>query len=329
MLIPTTQEVEFGRNGPVAKGASDEQQRSQRILVVMRWLLVGAVFFVINYHAGTGTAEQVALNLIALVDGFDNPNFLLYFPALLAFTLVFPGWWSFLYCLAVILAYLFVILFTHAGFDGGDSVDVKDLVLRLVTLASTVLLANMVVQIERRRRERAVAAERAASQERQRIAEEIHDGVSQNVYMLAINLEALAEAEGRADAGPWRAEQISGMVQLAKETLIATRGLLTDLHPLEPDNRRLLERASNQAREFPAVTGIPVCVAVDGSRASWRRVRPARSTVFCRRAWRTSTNMRTRQRQASSSPTHRRPSRSNSLTTGSASMSMPSQAAMA
>jgi signal transduction histidine kinase len=201
---------------------------------------------------------------IALVDGFDNPNFLLYYPALLAFTLVFPGWWSSLYSLAVVIAYLLVSVLTHNAFDGGDSADVKDLVIRLVTLAGTVLLANLVVQIERRRRERAVAAERAAGRERERIAEEIHDGVSQNVYMLAMNLETLAEVDGRADAGPKRADQISGMVQLAKETLIATRGLLTNLQPLTLDSLGLAERVRNHAREFSAVTGIPVRIAVEG-----------------------------------------------------------------
>ena len=273
---------------------TEQQRASLPILVVVRWLLLGAVLFVINFRAGTDAGEQIALNFvvlgnallnvrlhwlmwngrrilvalplvaslyditgitagIALVDGFDNPNFLLYFPALLAFTLVFPGWWSVLYATGALAAYTPISIFTHSAFDGGDKADLKDLFLRLIAMASTLLIANMIVRIERHRRERAVAAERASGLERERVSEEIHDGVAQNVYLLAMNLEMLAEAERDPD----RAERVSSMVRLAKETLIETRGLLTNLQPVMAGTKGLPDLVRTQAEEFAAVTRIP------------------------------------------------------------------------
>ena len=280
---------------------SEQQRASLPILVVVRWLILGVVLFFLNFHAGAETGERIGLNLVlvgaallnarlhwlmwngrripvalpllaslyditgitagvALIDGFDNPNFLVYFPALLAFTLVFPGWWSVLYTAGALAAYTPISILTHSAFDGGDTADVKAMVLRLTTLVATLLIANMIVRIERRRRERAVAAEHASGLERERVSEEIHDGVAQNVYLLAMNLEMLAEAERDPD----RAERVSSMVRLAKETLIETRGLLTNLQPVMAGTKGLPDLVRTQAEEFAAVTRIPVHVNIDG-----------------------------------------------------------------
>ena len=201
---------------------------------------------------------------ILLVDGFDNPNFVLYYPALLAFTLVFPGRLSFSYAAATMLAYGFIGVLTHSAFDADEPSDVKSILLRLLTMIATVIIGNLVVRIDRERRARAVAAERAANAERERIQQEIHDGVSQNVYMLAMNLEALADLENQPAEKARRAERIGAMVRLAKETLIETHGLLTSLQPVMLGDRRLADLLRTQAQEFSAVTGVPVSVTVDG-----------------------------------------------------------------
>ena len=281
-----------------------EQQARQRILIVMRWLLLAAIFVVVNYSPTTTGFDFVGLNVIlvvatlinadlqwlmwrnrpialgltlfasaydlvgltlaiALVDGFDNPNFVLYYPALLAFTLVFPGRLSFSYVGAAMLAYGLIGVLTHSAFDADEPADVKGILVRLLTMIATVIIGNLVVRIDRERRARAVAAERAANAERERIQQEIHDGVSQNVYMLAMNLEALADLENRPEEKPRRADPL-GAARLAKETLIETRGLLTSLQPVMLGDRRLADLLRTQAQEFSAVTGVPVSVTVDG-----------------------------------------------------------------
>ena len=307
-----------------------EQQARLLILIVMRWLLLAAAFFVADYRPGTTAADLTALNVvlaiavllnahlhwllwrqrpialvlplaaslydllavtlgIAFVDGFDNSNFVLYYPALLAITLVFPGPLSLAYAGAAMLAYALIGVTTHDAFDVHDRTDVKAMVIRLISMAATIIIGNLVVRIDRPRRAQAVTAERAAGAERQRVAEEIHDGVSQNVYMLAMSLETLADVEARQAADPRRATQIQAMVQLAKETLIETRGLLTSLQPVMLGLRSLSEFLQNQAQEFTAITGIPVRVAVDGPPNPSRLTPPWISTGSSRRAWPMST----------------------------------------
>src|SRR5438876_1178660 len=42
-----------------------------------------------------GVLDAAAISIaVALIDGFANETFVLYYPALLAFSLVFRGWWS-------------------------------------------------------------------------------------------------------------------------------------------------------------------------------------------------------------------------------------------
>src|SRR4029079_5022927 len=110
----------------------------------------------------------------------------------------------------------------------------KALVLRLATMATAALTANLVVRVERTLRQRAVAealameqraitAEREAAFERQRLSQEVHDGLSQNAYMLALGLEAAAETMSRDSADPRAIERMQGLVRLARQTLLETR----------------------------------------------------------------------------------------------------------
>jgi signal transduction histidine kinase len=219
---------------------------------------------------------------IALVDGFVNESFVLYYPALLAISVVFPGRWSVLFALVCAIAYLGVSLPAHDNFQAGSPGDQRMLVLRLAAMAATVLIANLVVRIERDRRERAVAAEaaratqvqdleeraraaeRAVEEERRRLSREVHDGIAQQVYMLTLGLETVTTlAADRPD------ERVTGRLdalgRLAKQTLLDTRNLLFDLGDIMAGEAGLDRLIRNQAREFAAITGIAVDVRVCGA----------------------------------------------------------------
>jgi signal transduction histidine kinase len=240
--------------------------------LALGWALVASVF--------DATAITVAVDL---VDGFRSNGFVLYYPALLAFSVVFPGRPSLAYGAAVALAYLAVALAKPESFDPGAASDQRALALRLATMAATVLIANIVVRIERERRERAVAAEaeraaqvlaleqrareleQAAQEERRRLSREVHDGVSQAVYMLTLGLETAAALAAREDApGPLR-ERLAALVALAKQALLDTRNLLFDLEGVLAGQTALSTLVHNQAREFAAVTAIAVDVRVTGT----------------------------------------------------------------
>ena len=219
-----------------------------------------------------GVYDVTGLTLaILLVDGFDNPSFVLLYPALLGFTLVFPGRTSLLYVAAVTAAYAAIAVATHGAFDAGEKADVKSLALRLSTMPATVLIGNLVVRVERQRRDEAVAAERAALAERQRVTQEIHDGIAQGLYMLALNLEANTDVIESATPDPQLGRRMRGLVRLAKQTLLDTRSLLYNLQPAMAGREGLGHLLREQAGEFSAVTGIPVEVAIDGPE---RRLEP-------------------------------------------------------
>ncbi len=218
---------------------------------------------------------------IAAVDGFDNPTFLLYFPALLSFVLVFPGKWSFVYTTGVMAAYSLAAILPHETFDRDSATDQKAMVLRLLTLATASLTANLVVRLERTRRlqavaaegertreafaaeQRATAAELRVESERRRLSREVHDGVSQRVYMLTLGLETAAiAAERTGDAA--LSERIGALHRVSREALFETRNLLFDLGQVMAGKAELAELIRNQAGEFASITGIAGDVEVEG-----------------------------------------------------------------
>jgi signal transduction histidine kinase len=138
-----------------------------------------------------GFYDAVAVTgAIAIVDGFTNPSFVLYYPALLSFVLVFPGRWSVVYTAVIIAAYVAATVPGRDNFDIGSTGDQKALILRLLTMATASFTANLVVRYERLRRlaavsealaseQRAADAERRVEHERSRLSQEVHDGISQ------------------------------------------------------------------------------------------------------------------------------------------------------
>ncbi|MGI8925204.1 MAG: sensor histidine kinase [Tepidiformaceae bacterium] len=302
-----------------------ERREGIKVLVVMRWMLIGAALFVIDYRPGTPNEVLLPLNGLVIVaailnsvlqvrlvrrasiptglpliagaydaiaitgamwarDGFDNQSYLLYYPALLAFAITFPGWRSLVYCGATTAAYTGIVVLAHpAQFDGSWATDQKALALRLTTMVATVVAANMVVRIEVGRRRRAVEAEadrqqevmqlqqeaaereRAGEEERRRLSREIHDGVSQGVYMLALGLETLADARAHGQQNGADGERLEGLLTLARHTLLDTRGLLFDLSGVMAGETSLAALVENQASEFRAVTGVKTEVMVEGT----------------------------------------------------------------
>ena len=179
---------------------------------ILQWRLLRPRPIPLWFPVAVGFYDVVGVTFaISSVEGFDNPSFLLYYPALLSFVLVFPGKWSFAYTAAVMAAYTASSVIGHDSFDPSGAGDQKALVLRLLTLATVALMGNVVVRVERRRRLAAVAAgERAAEErlaaeqraleagreveaERRRLSREIHDGVSQRVYMSAQQVPRLVD----------------------------------------------------------------------------------------------------------------------------------------
>lgn len=104
--------------------------------------------------------------------------------------------------------------------------------------------------------------EMAAQEERTRIAREIHDGIAQAMYALALNLETCADL-AEQDKGPLR-DRLRQLVPLAKQALLETRHYIFDLRPLLAGEGDLPSVMQNQVREFQTVAGINASLETRG-----------------------------------------------------------------
>ena len=292
------------------------------ILLAIRWLLIAIALLADNYRNDIGTdgvvgidvliAVAALLNLtlqlaylrdsvpvllpvltglfdgtavvlsVGIVDGFRSNNYILLYPALFAFGLVFPSRLSIIYTALTLVAYTAVVTTTHHSFRPANPLDQKTLLMRLGTLASTVYVANVVTRTERERRARAVAAEagrsaellalerrareaeQAAEEERRRLSREVHDGISQDAYMLTLGLETVLAALARGQPAEQVEQRLTGLLGVAKQTLLESRNLLFDLAGVMEGSEALSALLRNQAAEFAAVSGIAVDVQVEG-----------------------------------------------------------------
>ena len=232
---------------------------------------------------------------IGVTTRFGNTFFPFYYPALLGLSLVFSSRrLSFGVVTLVAIAYATLSIALEPGVsyaEGGE----KILIVRIASMYGVVAAASLMTRIEMNRRRQAVEAERAQSQrnlelqqkaqeaelaaqeERHRIAREIHDGISQSIYALSLNLETCADMAER-EQGPLR-EQLQRLVPMAKKTLLETRHYIYDLKPLLSGESDLVAVAENQVKEFQMVAGTTVQLSVDGEP---RRVPVAVATGFYR-----------------------------------------------
>lgn len=137
-------------------------------LMVMNFFLHGA--YVVEKPQNRGVVSLVSLVDLAIVtlivvffqgkSGFGSPFFVFYYPLVLAFALVFPWRIAAVYTIATIAAYAAVCVFTGTV-DG--MTDLKTLIMRAITLASTGALATYYWRIQRDRRREAFGVAPAAT----------------------------------------------------------------------------------------------------------------------------------------------------------------------
>jgi signal transduction histidine kinase len=121
-------------------------------------------------------------------------------------------------------------------------------------------------------------SELAASEERSRIAREIHDGIAQRMFMLTLSLETCAELAARAGQEALR-ERLEDLMRLSKQALWEVRHYIFDLKPLLEGEAALLGSVRNQVREFETISGIAVAFEVQGAE---RQMATASATALFR-----------------------------------------------
>ena len=217
---------------------------------------------------------------IAATTGFQNTFFVFYYPALLALPLALSSRLYSLMIVALVAAtYTLIAVFMDPRLVPADGED-RILVVRIATMVAVVWIAQMTMELERKRRREAVDAERrqwqrsmglqeraqraelAAQEERNRIAREIHDGIAQSIYMLSLQLETCADLAARQAKG--LTQRLEQLVGLSKQTLLDVRHYIFDLKPYLAGEKSVIEMLENQAREFSKAAGISTTLDTSG-----------------------------------------------------------------
>ena len=130
-------------------------------------LLIAANFYLHGRFVMRQPANAILLTIATTIDfifitvvivlgaggetGIDNPFFVLYFPVMLAYSLVFPRRRTLVMAFSLIAVYLLICLFIPPGISIPEG-DEKVLAVRIVMLLVTALLGTMYWRIQRLRR---------------------------------------------------------------------------------------------------------------------------------------------------------------------------------
>ncbi|MDA0677477.1 MAG: sensor histidine kinase [Chloroflexi bacterium] len=228
--------------------------------------------------------DLIAISVgIAITNRFLNTFFVLYYPAMVGMALVISSRRMLvLVTSATAAAYACISIFMAPGLDI-DSGDERRLTARIVVMYASVLAAHLILREERRRRRDAVwtimqqaeenarlqtiaqRAELKAAEQRYRIGRDIHDGIAQSLYGIALNLESAADAARQGDTEAVT-RKLEALVPISKQALLETRHYMHDLRPMLGQGGDLCTAVENLVTEFRNISGLSVELHVEGDR---------------------------------------------------------------
>ncbi len=196
--------------------------------------------------------------------GFQNTFFVLYYPALAMFAVVFTSFrLSFAWITMVAVAYSALSLLLEPGVEF-DIKEEKVLFTRIAVMYAVVAAVNLVSRFERIRRREAVERERELQRERIELSQTIHDTVAQSAYIIGLGVETAHEL-AEATQGEKREEllaKLSAIHALSKLTIWELR------HPIDTgpifEGRELNRVLRSHASAFATVTSIPAELVQSG-----------------------------------------------------------------
>ena len=214
--------------------------------VTWRWMLALSVMDVTMLTAG-----------IAVSSSFQNSFFVLYYPALAMFAVVFTSSMiSFLAVTLVAAMYTTVSLLVEPVVDF-EIKEEKVLFIRIVAMYGVVMAVNLISRFERIRRREAVERERELQGEQIGLAQTMHDTVAQSTYMIGIGIETAIElAKARED------EDRDALLAKLRATHTLSKAAMWELrHPIEIgpifEGRELGRVLSSHASTFTTITSFP------------------------------------------------------------------------
>ena len=193
---------------------------------------------------------------LAISGGFNNGFFVLYYPAIATFAVVFASFrlsFAWVSMVAVLYAALSLVVDPTVDFDAKME---KVLFIRIVTMFAVVAAVNLIMRLERTRRAEAVERERQLQQERIELSQTIHDTIAQSAYMIGLGLETaieLASSRNDEDRDELLAK-LSATHALSKSTMWELRHPI-DIGPIF-EGRELSRVLRSHASTFTTITSI-------------------------------------------------------------------------
>ena len=227
--------------------------RSNRT-VTRRWALALSTMDVLTATAG----------IVVSASGFQNTFFVLYYPALAMFAVVFTSFrlsFAWVTMVAVVYAALSLVMEPDIDFEIKEE---KVLFTRIVVMYAVVAAVNLVSRFERIRRREAVERERELQRERIELSQTIHDTIAQAAYMIGLGLETAIElADARND------ENRDELIAKLEATHALSKSTMWELrHPIDAgpifDGRELGRVLRSHASTFTAITSIPTELVQSG-----------------------------------------------------------------
>ena len=193
---------------------------------------------------------------LAISSGFENTFFVLYYPALAMFAVVFTSV-RLSFAVVSVVAILYAAL--SLSVDPGVNFEIKEekvLFTRIVVMYAVVAAVNLVSRFERTRRREAVRRERELQRERIVLSQTIHDTIAQSSYMIGLGIETaieLADAPKAENRDELRAK-LSATHALSRSTMWELR------HPIEIgpifEGQELSRVLRSHVATFSTITGI-------------------------------------------------------------------------
>ncbi len=222
--------------------------------VTWRWALALSALDVTMITAG----------IVVSGSGFQNTFFVLYYPTLAMFAVVFTSFrLSFAGATMVAVSYTAMSLLLEPGVDF-EAKEEKVLFTRIVVMYGVVGAVNLVSRFERVRRREAVERERELQRERVGLSQTIHDTIAQSTYMIGIGIETAVELADDRE-GENRDEILAKLYAthaLSKSTMWELR------HPIDAgplfEGRELSRVLRSHASTFATITSIPAEMVQSG-----------------------------------------------------------------
>ncbi len=201
---------------------------------------------------------------LAISGGFANTFFVLYYPALAMFAVVFTSFrLSFAVVTVVGIAYAALSLMIEQGVDFGIKEE-KVLFTRIAVMYAVVMAVNLVSRFERIRRRAAVERERELQRERIELSQTIHDTIAQSTYMIGLGLETAIEMANAQDD-----EDRDELIPKLEATHALSKSAMWELrHPIDAgpifEGQEVSHVLRSHVSTFATITSIPTNLVQSG-----------------------------------------------------------------